>query len=498
MTTNEIAETEHEIVQDYQVKEKIVNEEFKIWKKTVPLLYDTIHSYTLDSSSLVFQWLPNYTYSESKETISLSYVIGTNSSDSSQNFLKLGSLDLPSTLAPDFAKEVPNVQNIPIPPVSVEDSSNFRITTKWKQSGVINELKVSEDGVNVLTFNSDGVIHCYNLENNDVFNYKYHKLEGSALEWVKPDFFLSGSKDYQIAYWNSTKPSTPIQLFKTHKGAINDLSSNPNVRDIFGSVSDDYTTQFYDLRVAGSSENPVLSHTNNHIQYAIDFHPDIETLYATAGKDNTVNLYDIRNHNVPIRRFFGHNDTVLGLQWDDTNGLISWGLDKRVILWDLSSLDDEFVYPSESIDNSKKKTSSRVDPCLRFIHAGHTNRVNDVGIHPRLKNIYGTVGEDQLFEVWKPKTLLTEEEEEEEEEEEKEEEGKEEKEENEEMEEKEDPHQEQDKDEEQVKEEVQEPVKEPVKEPEQVAEKDEKEDDKINDVKANESNTEANDVEMDE
>ena len=363
MTTNEIAETEHEIVQDYQVKEKIVNEEFKIWKKTVPLLYDTIHSYTLDSSSLVFQWLPNYTYSESKETISLSYVIGTNSSDSSQNFLKLGSLDLPSTLAPDFAKEVPNVQNIPIPPVSVEDSSNFRITTKWKQSGVINELKVSEDGVNVLTFNSDGVIHCYNLENNDVFNYKYHKLEGSALEWVKPDFFLSGSKDYQIAYWNSTKPSTPIQLFKTHKGAINDLSSNPNVRDIFGSVSDDYTTQFYDLRVAGSSENPVLSHTNNHIQYAIDFHPDIETLYATAGKDNTVNLYDIRNHNVPIRKFFGHNDTVLGLQWDDTNGLISWGLDKRVILWDLSSLDDEFVYPSESIDNSKKKTSSRVDPC---------------------------------------------------------------------------------------------------------------------------------------
>jgi histone-binding protein RBBP4 len=413
MVANEMALAEKEIVEDHQLKEKIVNEEFKIWKKTVPLLYDTIRTWVLDSPSLAFTWLPQYDYSEDKNTIAVKFLIGTNTSCKSQNYLKLASVDIPSTLAPDFSTVRPNVDSIPIPTSNAESPCNFNVISTWKQPREINKMKLSPNSENVIAMDGDGIIHMFNLKSQDQTDYKYHKLEGSTIEWVNDSSFLSGATDTQIALWDITKPSTPIHLFKTHAGPINDLSTNMVHSDIFGSVSDDYTTQFHDLRMAATDANPAIKFTNSQIQNAIVFHPDVDTLYATGGKDNIVSLYDMRKYSVPIREFYGHNDTVIGLKWDSNNdpfNLISWGLDKRVITWDLNLLNEEFTYPVAENETSKRRSTNKVDPCLKFVHAGHTTRINDTDIHPTSANLYATVGDDNLVEVWKPKTLATEEE----------------------------------------------------------------------------------------
>lgn len=94
-TTNEYAKAERELANEQQLQEKIVNEEFKIWKKTVPLLYDFVHTFALDSPSLVFQWLPDYNVSQSD--LEVKFLIGTNTINKSENYLKLGSVTLPST-----------------------------------------------------------------------------------------------------------------------------------------------------------------------------------------------------------------------------------------------------------------------------------------------------------------------------------------------------------------------------------------------------------------
>ncbi|KAK6454207.1 WD40-repeat-containing domain protein [Scheffersomyces xylosifermentans] len=418
VSQKELAQAEREIVEEHQLKEKVVNEEFKIWKKTVPLLYDTIHTYALDYPSLAVQWLPNYTYSETnKNSINVRFLISTNTSENSQNYLKLGSLDLPSTLAPDFSVKYPDLDSIPIPSPTIDDTSDFKVLSKWKQNSEINKLEISPDGKKVLSFNSDGVVHSYDLDTSDVIDYKYHKLEGYALGWLSNESFASGSNDSQIALWNLDKPSTPIQLYKSHHGAVNGISVNPIVKSLLGSVSDDSTTQFHDARELGSSDNPAITVENKHIQNTIAFHPDIETLYATAGKDNIISLYDLRNPKKPIRKFFGHNDSVIGIKWDteDPKTLLSWALDKRIISWDLNSLGEDYTYPAESGEGSKRRGGIRIDPCLKFIHAGHTNRVNDFDAHPKIKGLYASVGDDNLLEVWKPKTLSGEEEEEEEE-----------------------------------------------------------------------------------
>lgn len=46
---------------DEVVEEKAVNEEYKIWKKNTPFLYDLVMTHALEWPSLTVQWLPDVT-----------------------------------------------------------------------------------------------------------------------------------------------------------------------------------------------------------------------------------------------------------------------------------------------------------------------------------------------------------------------------------------------------------------------------------------------------
>ncbi|KAJ9105659.1 hypothetical protein QFC19_003431 [Naganishia cerealis] len=402
----DIAAAEEEIVQEHQLREKIINEEFKIWKKTVPLLYDTIHSQALDFPSLSIAWLPDYTVSDNKNFITVKFLYGTNTSQHSQDYLKLGSLQLPSTLAPDFASFNPNAQSIPIP---VGDSTtDFKAVSSWKHNGEINKIRLSPDASSAITFDNSGDVHLYDLSavNKPPTSFVYHKQEGYALEWVLNDRFLSGANDSQIVLWDVSKPLTPLQAFKSHTAVINDLSHSVPSQHLFGSVADDYWTHIHDLR-SSVNDGPAIKTQTSHVQNAISFHPQIATLYAVAGKDKVVNVYDLRNPNEPFRKLFGHTESVAGVQWNldsEPELLTSWGYDRRVITWNLAALNEDFSYP-DSEEGGRKRAAKSADPCLYFIHGGHTGRVNDVSIHPKIPSLYATCGDDSLLEVYRTKTV---------------------------------------------------------------------------------------------
>ncbi|RLV91219.1 Histone acetyltransferase type B subunit 2 [Spathaspora sp. JA1] len=395
----EFAKAQREIIQENQLQEKIINEEFKIWKKTIPLLYDLIDTFVLSTPTPIFKWVPLTTTSKDGKSITLKFLYSNKEQLDNNTYLKLASLNLPSTLIGGTAK---------LP--TIEPNTSFQVLNKWKLTHDINKLKISPGGKLAISFNTEGIIHSYNLDTNTTVEYNYHKQQGYALDWISDAQFLSGANDCQVALWNIDKPSTPIQLFKSHTGAINDLSSSQEL--LFGSVSDDSTTQFHDIRTLDAA--PVITVQNQHIQNSIKFHPNVNTLYATGGKDNTVNLYDLRKADVPFRKLYGHNDSISDLTWDVHNplGLISSSLDRRIIYWNINKLNQEF-----DINKQKKKV---VDPSLKFIHGGHTQRINDFDLHPSVKDLFASVGDDNLFEVWKPKSVAEEEESEEEEEQEEE------------------------------------------------------------------------------
>ena len=42
-----------------ETEEKIINEEYKIWKKNAPFLYDLVLTHALEWPSLTIEWLPD-------------------------------------------------------------------------------------------------------------------------------------------------------------------------------------------------------------------------------------------------------------------------------------------------------------------------------------------------------------------------------------------------------------------------------------------------------
>ena len=43
---------------DDAIEERVINEEYKIWKKNTPFLYDLVMTHALEWPSLTAQWLP--------------------------------------------------------------------------------------------------------------------------------------------------------------------------------------------------------------------------------------------------------------------------------------------------------------------------------------------------------------------------------------------------------------------------------------------------------
>lgn len=57
--TNRPTATEEDQQEEEQMQEKIVNEEYKTWKKNAPFLYDLMLSTALEWPTLTTQWLPD-------------------------------------------------------------------------------------------------------------------------------------------------------------------------------------------------------------------------------------------------------------------------------------------------------------------------------------------------------------------------------------------------------------------------------------------------------
>ena len=64
-------------VYDDGVEERIVNEEYKIWKKNTPFLYDLVMTHALEWPSLTAQWLPDVSRPEGKDFSIHHLLLGT-------------------------------------------------------------------------------------------------------------------------------------------------------------------------------------------------------------------------------------------------------------------------------------------------------------------------------------------------------------------------------------------------------------------------------------
>ena len=84
------------MVDDDAGVEQTINEDYKIWKKNTPFLYDLVLTHALEWPSLTCQWLPDKRIVTGKDYSIHKLVLGTHTTDGEQNYLMIGEAKLPN------------------------------------------------------------------------------------------------------------------------------------------------------------------------------------------------------------------------------------------------------------------------------------------------------------------------------------------------------------------------------------------------------------------
>ena len=84
---------------------KIINDEYKMWKKHTPFLYDLVMTDILEWPTLTVQWLPDKVCVPDRDYSVQRLLLGTHTSDGEQNYLEIAEVRLPLAAASEADKE---------------------------------------------------------------------------------------------------------------------------------------------------------------------------------------------------------------------------------------------------------------------------------------------------------------------------------------------------------------------------------------------------------
>jgi len=362
-----------------KVEEHIIEEEYKIWRKNVPHLYDLMYTQTLKWPTPSIQWFPEVQRVENQKSV--------------QRLLT-------TTFSNGLEKEQLLISQISFPDTVDEDSLNnadidFKITQSIPLSSDANRCLYCPLATNIIacrTESSDVLI--YDYTEHPSFNsskapdavLKGHTDGGFAVDWNHMIFgqLVTGGRDKMV---NVFDINNGILFSKSyHSQIVNDVSYSRHNPNVFCSVSDDLRIAVNDTRNITSTVTLEKAHLRS-IE-CCTFSPFKSELLATGSSDSVIKVWDIRSLETPLFVLRGHKDTLITLKWSPhyESLLASCSRDRRVIIWDLNKTD------SCSGDQS---------PETLFIHGGHTNLVDDVDWNPCEPMEIASVSCDNVLQVWK-------------------------------------------------------------------------------------------------
>ncbi|KAK4541066.1 hypothetical protein LTR36_008291 [Oleoguttula mirabilis] len=404
-----------------EMQNKLINEEYKIWKKNSVFLYDIMYSRALEWPTLTTQWLPDVKEVPGKAMRQHRLLLGTHTSGQQNDYLQIGHLNLPNPPPATLADYNPTTEELGGYGASKEPIT-FNIVQKIQHPGEVNKARYQPQNPNIIaTWASDRNVYVWDRskhpsvptgEAKPQATLHGHKDEGFALEW-NPHVegqLLSGSNDDTVNLWDlhrdftlDTKTVKPKTTYTHHAAAVNDVQYHPTLgKNLFGSVSDDLTMQLMDMRSASTSRPAVLfKQAHQDAINSLAFHPTLDKLFATGSADKTIGVFDLRfpDHG-KIHSLEGHKDVITKIDWhpSDSAILASSSDDRRVIFWDLSRAGMEQT-PEDAEDGP---------PEMLFMHGGHTNRVSDFSWNRNDPWVMCSAAEDNLIQVWRASRHLVE------------------------------------------------------------------------------------------
>ncbi|KAI6031352.1 WD40 repeat-like protein [Pisolithus microcarpus] len=377
---------------------QVVLQEYKIWKKNAPYLYDLVITHALDWPSLTCQWFPDKESPPNKPYTVHRLLLGTHTSGQSQDHLQIATVQIPKRSGPsaekldrgDYDDERGELGGHTVPP-----QPRIQIVQRINHPGEVNRARYMPQNADLIATKAisgevlifDRTKHSSEPERGGLCKPDIRLVgqtkEGFGLAWspTKAGHILGASEDMTICHWdvnsytkakNTVEPTT---VFKGHTSVVGDVDWHPTKENVLASVGDDKMLMLWDTRASAEPTTKVRAHDREILACA--FNPACEHLIITGSADKTIVLHDIRAATKKLHTFESHTDEVLHLAWSPHTA------DRRVNVWDLDQIGVEQT-PDDQEDGP---------PELMFIHGGHTAREIWTA---------ATTSEDNIVMVWQP------------------------------------------------------------------------------------------------
>ncbi|XP_044509799.1 WD-40 repeat-containing protein MSI3-like [Mangifera indica] len=376
-----------------------VEEEFSVWKKNTPFLYDLIVSHPLEWPSLTVHWVPSSSpqpYPADPTFIVHKLVLGTHTSDDNPNFLMIADAVLPTK---ESESNIDGKTENPVIP-KVEISQKIRV------DGEVNRARCMSQNPNLIGAKTSSC-EVYLFDCNKQAEKKQdgcepdlrlrgHDKEGYGLSWspFKEGYLVSGSHDHKICLWDVSalaqdKVLDALHIYEAHESVVEDVSWHLKNENLFGSAGDDCQLMIWDLRT-NQTQQRIKAH-EKEVNY-LSFNPYNEWVLATASSDTTVCLFDMRKLTVPLHVLSSHTEEVFQVEWDPNHEtvLASSADDRRLMVWDLNRIGDEQL----------ELDAEDGPPELLFSHGGHKAKISDFSWNKNESWVISSVADDNTVQVW--------------------------------------------------------------------------------------------------
>ena len=202
------------------MEQKIINEEYKTWKKNAPFLYDMILSTALDWPTLTTQWLPDKQTQPDKPYSTHRLLIGTHTASGHDNFLQIAHVQLPNPNNPDlkdYDEEAGEIGGFGAGGTKKQDLEvKFSIVQKISHKGEVNKARYQPQNPNIIaTMCTDGRVLIFDRTKhpsvppgppyivNPQIELDGHTGEGFGLSWspFEAGNLATGAEDETVRLW---------------------------------------------------------------------------------------------------------------------------------------------------------------------------------------------------------------------------------------------------------------------------------------------------------
>ncbi|CAI7793922.1 unnamed protein product [Closterium sp. NIES-53] len=357
-------------------EERVINEEYKIWKKNTPFLYDLVITHALEWPSLTVQWMPERQEPAGKDYSVQRMVLGTHTSDNEQNYLMLVDVQLPlddtETDARQYDEQRSDVGGFGA------GCAKVQVVQQINHEGEVNRARYMPQNpflIATKTVSAEVFVFDYSRHPSKPpqegtcspdLRLRGHKTEGYGLSWspFRAGHLLSGSDDMQICVWDigaATKANKVVEakhVFRAHTGVVVDVAWQCT-RAL--SLLNPRALSFPHLPLLHIQPKPTQAHTG--VVEDVAWHCRHEYLFGSMGNDQQLLLWDLRSP--PSSS-------------PDTHTQMSCLLSQK------------FSCPAHTLSLCNPPTPAQA----------HTGVVEDVAWHCRHEYLFGSVGDDQQLLLW--------------------------------------------------------------------------------------------------